>query len=197
MIKAIIFDIGGVLNLISFKQYYEGLEKYCDFTAHEIHKFEREVRHKLDLGQINKYDYHKFLVQKVNLRMSSDELFDFVNSFKVMNFELIDFIKTKLKDKYKLYILSNNSDLFLTEVEHESYDNLFDKIFYSFQMHVAKPEHRIYQMTLDEINLNPEDCLFIDDKESNLLSAQNLDMNVYLFENNENFYKFCENNLLK
>lgn len=196
-IKAIIFDIGGVLNHINFKKYYEDLEKYCDYTANEIHKFEREIRTKLDLGQISKYDYCEFLQKKVNLRMNPEELFEFINNYKKMNFELLDFIKNKLKNKFKLYILSNNSQVFVTEIEHQNYDSLFDKIFYSFEMHIRKPEHKIYQMTLNEIKLKPKECLFIDDKEANLLSAQKLDINVYLFEDNKKFFKFAKNNLLK
>lgn len=195
MIKTIIFDVGGVLNHVYFKKYFEELEKYSNFTAHEIHKIEKEIRTKLDLGLVNKQDYFEFLKSHINLKMNSEELFNLILSFKKMNFELCDFIKDNLKDKYKLFILSNNSDIFVTKEDRLFYKMLFNKQYYSFEIGIRKPEHKIFEIFLEKENLKAENCLFIDDKENNLLSAQNLNFNVYLFEENQKFFNFIKNNL--
>ena len=50
-------------------------------------------------------------------------------------------------------------------------DELFDHVFLSQEMHMAKPNDDIYQEVLRQINAKADECLFLDDSSANLEAA--------------------------
>ena len=46
---------------------------------------------------------------------------------------------------------------------------------------VRKPSDEIYKILLSKADANPEDCVFVDDRDKNLIPAQNLGMKVVRF----------------
>ena len=44
--------------------------------------------------------------------------------------------------------------------------------------HVIKPDEKIYNLLLERYNLNPNECLFIDDMAANTLAAKELGINT-------------------
>ena len=87
-----------------------------------------------------------------------------------------------LKEKgYRLYVLSNAPTFF---AEHASYFNIvnkFDEMVFSGPIKLAKPEPEIYKYLFDKYDLDPEECLFIDDKEININAAKELGMDGVVF----------------
>lgn len=84
--------------------------------------------------------------------------------------EVLDIIQ-RLKEKgYKIYLLSNTNefmyDKFIKEIEY-----LFDGMVLSYRTHTIKPHDSIYKYIIDKYNLNPEESLFIDDREDNMDTA--------------------------
>lgn len=82
------------------------------------------------------------------------------------------------RKRHRLFVLSNAS--------HESHTlyisnfpelfSLFDGIVTSAQTGIQKPDTRIYEYILARYQLNPAECIFIDDKEANVLAAQAVGM---------------------
>ena len=84
----------------------------------------------------------------------------------------------KLREKYNVYMLSNTNDCHWQLIENKFFsapnhttDYYFDHVFLSHEMHLAKPDRRIYEQVLKEIGAKGEECLFIDDATSNLEAA--------------------------
>lgn len=78
----------------------------------------------------------------------------------------------KLSDKYKIYFLSNLSD-----TSYEYLRNILDEFdggAYSFQEGIMKPDEKFYQVLLSRYNLNPQESIFFDDRESNIAAAEKL-----------------------
>lgn len=79
-----------------------------------------------------------------------------------------------LKEKgYSLYILSDYSE-YLSEVHFNmgGFRKYFDGEIISYQVHAVKPEPEIYAALLEKYNLNPAECLFLDDREVNIRGAK-------------------------
>lgn len=78
-----------------------------------------------------------------------------------------------LKDRnYKVFMLSNsNPDLNHGNRERDDYFDLFDHCYFSFEIGIRKPEPESYLTVLRKNNLQPAECLFIDDKQENLEAA--------------------------
>ena len=56
-----------------------------------------------------------------------------------------------------------------------------DNIVVSSHVKLAKPEPAIYQLLLSKYNLNPQECVFIDDRKDNVDAAHALGMKGIVF----------------
>jgi epoxide hydrolase-like predicted phosphatase len=101
------------------------------------------------------------------------------------------FIQTRILDRkgfnfvqecrnagYTLYIMTNwdPESCALLEKKYPELFALFDGIVVSGNVGLIKPDPRIYTHFLQQFNLNPSDCVFVDDMENNVISAQNVGM---------------------
>ena len=59
------------------------------------------------------------------------------------------------------------------------------KVYFSWQTGLVKPDPKAWQLILDENNLRPEQCIYFDDQEKNVIAAKNIGIHSYLFENAE------------
>lgn len=82
---------------------------------------------------------------------------------------------------YRLYVLSNASDLFYDYFPRFAPLDSFDGIVVSSDIHMLKPDIRIYEYFLQKYNLLPEECFFIDDRKENIDGAKNAGMNGAVF----------------
>ncbi len=84
-----------------------------------------------------------------------------------------------LREKgYRIYMLSNTNDLHWQHLlahdfaqEGFSVDELFDRVFLSQEMHLAKPDPEIYRQVVCEIEAPAGECLFVDDARVNVDAA--------------------------
>lgn len=83
---------------------------------------------------------------------------------------------------YNLYVLSNFSENNFKFCEPKyTFLDKFDGKIISYRYKCIKPEKEIYQILFDSFDLNPEECVFIDDREDNIEAAINQGMNGIVF----------------
>jgi FMN phosphatase YigB (HAD superfamily) len=191
--KNIIFDLGAVL--INWDPNKMIKEQEIDVKFLEI--IHSNYWQKLDQNIISKDSVINIFTGK----FKKEEIINFFD--KVTNFiSIIDSgikILDKIKEKnYKIYILSNFSkDAFEDACKKHDYEKHFlskaDGKIISYQVQAIKPEPDIYQILLNTYNLNPEECLFIDDKEENIIAANNLGIDGIICKD----HKYLENKLIK
>ena len=69
--------------------------------------------------------------------------------------------------------------------------DIFKNIFSSGYIGHRKPEPQFFEYVLEQLrDIEPEELLFIDDSEDNIESAQNLGIQVYLYQNFEDFKEY-------
>ena len=166
MIKAIIFDYGNVIhkwdNDIFLKEIVRLSGKNYDYIVNIM--FKHGLHDKLETGEISNITFFKTIKNQLNIKISKDEF------FKLFNSKLFQEIKTtinlikQLKKDYKVALLSNTNkiDFDYTIKKSEAF-HLFDAITLSFEVGHKKPEKEIYLDSLNKLNLNPDECVFIDD----------------------------------
>lgn len=92
----------------------------------------------------------------------------------------------ELRKKYRLFILSNTSDLHILDVnrilkESTGVDDLKELVevaYYSYEMELRKPGVAIYNRVLEESNLIASETLFLDDNLDNVLGADKVGLNT-------------------
>ncbi|MBO4903007.1 MAG: HAD family phosphatase [Lachnospiraceae bacterium] len=73
---------------------------------------------------------------------------------------------------YKVYVLSNyGKELFALHVKDAPFWEDVDGAVISYEVHVCKPDARIYETLLEKYGLDPEDCVFYDDRPENIEGA--------------------------
>lgn len=95
---------------------------------------------------------------------------------------------------YRVLYLSNLSEKLFRECNEEfDYMQNMDGGIISFKEKMKKPDREIYVRLINKYGLNPSKCIFIDDRQENLVEAQNLGINTILFKNYEDVCnKICE-----
>ncbi len=100
---------------------------------------------------------------------------------------------TELKKNYKTFLISNTNFIHLRRISAYLKENYgvtdiapyFNKVYYSCKVGMRKPEPEIFQLVLNENNLLPEECVFIDDVENNISVANSLGLQTILIKQGE------------
>lgn len=197
MIKNIILDMGNVLldynpNVI--------LDKVCD-NAEEKETifnelFQGEEWIMGDYGQITNSERYDRIKERIP-QFLHNKLKECVDNWDIcmVPIEGAQEFCGKVKEQgYKIYVLSNACSKFYEYFPKEYDMDFFDGIVVSSDVHIIKPDIRIYEYLLEKYNLVPEECLFIDDREENVNGAKRAGMNAVIFENN---YEKIMNDCLK
>lgn len=92
-------------------------------------------------------------------------------------------VATVLKKRYKLGMLSNDLKEWSQYLRKlHKLDELFDIVVISGEVGYRKADNKIYELFLERTNTRPEDCVFIDDRDKNLLAAIDIGMKVIKFQ---------------
>lgn len=193
MIKNIIFDFGGVILDFSKKHtlgFNEGLGVVFDTPTERIKELISSYRDDLLVGKYDVKFILGFLKEKLGVEKSAEELhkeFEKIHSieYENINWELVSFIE-ELKQKYKLYILSDAFNLGWDNPHYLEVVKLFDDVFNSYKTGFRKPDQGAYMNVLSKIEAKPEECIFIDDTLKNVEAAEKLGIRSYLYTDFKN-----------
>ncbi|MEK6922243.1 MAG: HAD family phosphatase [Nanoarchaeota archaeon] len=194
MIKNIIFDIGGVVvkkgkfNAIlkAFARITFSTTNPEFFKEEHINKYIKQDWEDWRLGKINAEQFFNKQRRRYHLKISTNKMAYFLYHSQKPNKEIIMLIKS-LKKQFDLYAITNHTrEWFQYQKKKYNYDDLFLGILTSFEAKSAKPNISIYKRLLKTYNLNPEECLLIDDQRENLIPAEKLGMKTILFTKNTN-----------
>lgn len=189
MIKAIIFDYGGVLSIEN------SLRSFGDMYAP---KFGANAK---DFNDLIIENWLEARTNKINSKLFWKRLANFLNTKEknlrkdLMDFfgfreEVLELIKKLKTENYKLGLLSNQIEDWLEEViKNHKLDQIFNVIITSYKSKVAKPELSIFMEIIKKLKVKSDECLYIDDREKNIIPAKKLGMKTILFKNHNQLIK--------
>ena len=179
MIKNVIFDFGNVIckcNIEEIASKYTNDSEEIKFVRNEVANSEEWLgKNLIDLGEITLSEAASRINKRTNYiheDLVNIFLKEFPNNLKY-NGDILNLIK-ELKNKgYKVYVLSNTSKETFANFKADL-EALFDGLVLSYKIHKIKPNKPIYECLLKTYNLNPNECLFLDDREANIKTANEL-----------------------
>ncbi|WP_276381462.1 HAD family phosphatase [Flavobacterium sp. H4147] len=182
MIDTIIFDFGDIFINLNKQGTISGLQKLG------MKEWNSEMDRLNLLFETGDVSYDDFIAgfQNELPNASIEEILEAWNAV-LADFPSyrLDFLK-ELSKKYRLFLLSNTDSIHISTFEKRSgisfytdFYNCFEKVYFSFDIGLRKPDPKIYQFLLDKHNLVPENTLFVDDKTENTDSAAKLGINVW------------------
>jgi epoxide hydrolase-like predicted phosphatase len=184
-VKAVIFDLGGVLVRTEFPDVRRQLERRLGFSPGTI---DRTVWGSEDweLAQSGALSYEEYWARVgPQLGLSTpQETADFRREYfsgDRVDQELVRLIE-QLRTHYKIGLLSNAPDRLGVWLENDwGIAHLFDAIVYSGKVGLTKPDPRIYHLILDELAIQPAEAIFVDDYPRNIEAALALGMKAIRF----------------
>lgn len=187
-IKNIIFDFGQVLlNInpgLSAEAFTKlGIRDGVDFWGS---RNSSELLIGLEKGMLSPDDFRNGALQMLVPGISHQQVDDAWNALLLdLPVKRVEMLKL-LKPHYRLFLLSNSNqihyDCYMGRFEKEygySMELLFEKLWFSFQLGLLKPDPEIFRYVLNEAGLIPEETLFIDDTLVHVEAARSVGINAF------------------
>ena len=179
--KAIVLDMYGVI----VKQTGDDFVPYVQQTFPDLKPEEIYTPwFKADIGELTSLEVWEAIGFQGDLEKIEQEYLDTIE----LNDGFLDFIKGVSKD-YKLAIISNDSSRW-SEYLRKKFDinKYFDVISISGDLKIQKPDESIYRLTIEQLGVNAEDCVYVDDRETNLVAAERVGMKAILLGSRTGLY---------
>ncbi len=180
-IKNIIFDLGGVilnidyqLTVAAFKEVgFDGFENaYSQAAQHQL--FDN-----LETGFISPQEFRDG-IRIVSHKNISDGEIDYAWNKIILDLPAARILLLKqLKTRYRCFLLSNTNKIHydvytadLLKLAANGFNDLFEKAYFSHEIHLRKPDLKVFEMVLKEKQLIPAETLFIDDSIQHIEAAK-------------------------
>jgi putative hydrolase of the HAD superfamily len=186
-IRAVVFDIGGVLEITPDLGLTERWETRLRLPAGELNQRMHDVWAAGSIGTITEGDVHQAITDRLGL--DGQQLAAFMADFwreylGTANTQLIEYAR-QLRPRYRTGILSN-SFVGAREREQAAYgfEDLVDEIVYSHEARMSKPDPRIYALTCARLDVRAEEAVFLDDTGRCVDGAREAGMHAVRYQDN-------------
>lgn len=186
MVKNIIFDMGNVLldynPEVSLELFFDN-DIDRDIVRKEL--FEGPEWIQGDLGYMTNEERFVSIKERLPKRLHEGLKSCVLNWHICMKpLEGAEKFVRYVKEKgFRIYILSNASDLFYEYFPDFLPLDFFDGVMISSDVHLIKPDLNIYMTFMEKFKLVPSECLFIDDRRNNVEGAVTVGMKGRVFLN--------------
>ncbi len=187
-IRAIVFDLGGVMV---HGGYFDFVRHYCKecqtpLGTKKLARLERQV----NLGEITETEFYRQISKAFAVKLKPKQMHEFIVRKMKTDKGLAHFIPHLKKPKIALF--TNSIGHMAQEVldkRHLNHHRLFDRVFDSSDLHIAKPDAGAYRYVLHKLKAKPHEALMVDDRPLNIRGAKRVGMYAILYKNSRQFRK--------
>lgn len=188
-IKNLVFDLGGVIMDLNRERCVEALEALGMKDAESMLGLYKQTGPFLELeeGKLSPEKFREEMRKKIDGKVSDEQLDNALNKFLVgIPLERLRSLK-KLRESYKVFMLSNTNPIMFDSKIKECFsidgyevNDYFDGICLSYKAKYSKPDPGIYIYMIDKFGIKPQETLFFDDSRKNLDAAEKIGFKTYL-----------------
>ncbi|MFX1428361.1 MAG: HAD family hydrolase [Promethearchaeota archaeon] len=191
-VKAIIFDLGGVLIDLDFSNFYNQIIIQSPLNKPQTPIMLEFFRQSDMYHQGNMTDDEFYQLACDLLQVCMLDQSDFFNAFNSIisgyNAKVVEIIKEiREVNQYKLIALSNVNSSHWDYIlrKNWSFIGWFDELILSHETHLIKPNPKVFEYAIKKAGCKPKQILYIDDGLNNIRSAKELGINCIKFTNSE------------
>ncbi len=184
MIKAVIFDMGGVLLRTEDSQPRERLAAQLGISREVLEKivFQSPSSRRAEVGEISEEEHWRLVLDELDIQPGERQAFrDTFWSGDRMDYALVDLLRS-LRPYYRTGLLSNAWDGARAAIEARTpFLDVFDVSLFSAEVGLRKPDERFYQYILERLGVEPDEAVFVDDFEPNVQAARQIGLQAIQF----------------
>jgi len=188
MIRALIFDLGGVLVPLDYAAATAALQKVSPLTAEEIGKriMNSGLVEPFETGKLTPEEFYRRLSDVLGLKVSYEEFVNLWSALFPARTLIPDEFLAQMHQRYRLVLLSNTNPIHF-EYIRRNYTVLshFDAFVLSYRVGVMKPAPEIFQAAISAAGCAPAECFYTDDDQRNVEAARLLGLDAERFESFE------------
>lgn len=200
-INTVIFDLGGVILDLDRNAAIEAFNNLGFNEADDLLDPYRQkgVFKELEKGTVSPEELYDYIRQASGKEISGEEidtaLNRFIHGLSPYKLEMLD----ELRTRFNVYALSNINPIIMSRLDYwfgqqgKSMEDYFDRMFLSYEMKMLKPDDDIFEKTIADTGLIPEETLYIDDSKANIDTGRKFGLNVYMPAPLEDFRHIFEN----
>ena len=191
MIKAVIFDVDGVI-IVPYKIFSQRIVEEYGANPESFSQFFNEVFPKCLVGEADLKKEMQPYLKEWNWDDSVDKLLDYwFRNESNLDERVLKTVQQLRERGIKCY-LGTNQEKYRTEYfkNQLGLGNVFDGVFSSAYIGYIKNKPQFFEYVLKQLQgIKPEEILFIDDSEDNIENAKHSGIQAYLYRNFEDFQK--------
>jgi len=188
-IEAIIFDLGGVLLNIDYSLSQKAMSDLLGCSVNFSKKLQADLFSDYESGQISDQQFRDGLRSlSLSQKEFSDDEID--HAWNIMLGDLPQRRVAMLEEvgaTKRIYLLSNTNGIhyraFCADIEKnmkiQRFEALFQKLYWSHELGMRKPNQDIFQHVLSDNGLDPASTLFIDDSPQHVEGARKLGIKAF------------------
>jgi len=183
-IRAVVFDIGGVLEITPHTGWVEKWEARLHLSPGELGKRLSEGWEDGSVGKLSAEAVAQHVAKSMGIDQEQAKalMADFWQEYLgELNSELAAYFAS-LRPRYHTALLTNSFPG-AREKEQERYhfDQMCDLLVYSHEEEFAKPDRRMFALTCERLGVQPTEMIFLDDHERPVVAARALGIHAILF----------------
>lgn len=184
-IKNIVFDLGGVVIDIDPSASFSAMQTLAADSISVMDQFSEHTEVFLDYekGLIDDEAFREGIRQLTQRSDLDDRAIDdaWCRMLLKVPLERLQLL-ARLRKRFRTLVLSNTNAIHVEAFNRiiasvsgqPTIDYFFEKVYYSYKLKLRKPEAEIYQHVLSDSSVVPNETLFLDDREENLVAAKEL-----------------------
>ena len=201
-IEFLIFDLGNVIIDIDYDFSINELKRLLPVEKHSLTEnfFTSNFHKEFEKGLISSEQFRNEIRNLYGENWADEQIDHIWNSLlREIPQERIDLIKF-LRKNYRTAVLSNTNQIHVEKFDEilqqntseKSLFELFDIVFLSHEMGLAKPDVAIYETVLNKISISPDKVLFFDDLPANLEGARKTGIKTYQISHQKALVEFFQ-----
>lgn len=186
-IKALYFDLGGVIVRTEDKTLRTELGQRFGMTYDEMDKFVFgcETAKKASFGLLTEEQHWRDVARRLSI--SENEWKSIAEIFfggDQIDRSLLAFIES-VRPGLKTGVISNAWDGLRAYMLEQGFLAPFDEVIVSAEVGILKPDPRIYHLALEKLGVQPAEAIFVDDMPENIAACEALGMHGVHFKTAE------------
>jgi putative hydrolase of the HAD superfamily len=173
-VEAILFDFGGVIAEEGFRNGLVAIAEAGGLPVEPFLSIAYELVYDVGyvLGRADEGAYWGALRKKTGIERTDRELRDVILSHFIIRPWMVQLIRALHEKSIRLAILSDQTDWLDELNERHGFFRWFERVFNSFHVGRSKRDASLFNMVLSEMDLSPDEAVFVDDNEGNIRRAE-------------------------